>query len=409
MHSYPKAIDGIRSEILFERKTYTTYCIGSIQNDKYVFADEQQKHVLLAALEYMDGTRSLCEIQEILLNSHGLSVDMDKLHEICVENDFVEKNFMENDIPATTTTTRKGFNELELFMVNLFNIKIGKFDAIFTFLSKHMHIIGIAALVISLSLIGVIFRTSPQYLGVSIRAVLSNPVTLAYYIIISFVSIILHEFAHVVAAYRYGLKPDALTVAIYAYVTPAIYVRLNGVYFIKPLKRIIIWSAGSLTNFFLALIFFALSTVTQGHIHLFFTVGTIINITLGAFSLIPLFISDGYYIMATILKAPNLRKSSFHHAKKFLRGNICKNSLIYVLYCFIFIGIMLYTLIIMLYNLIALIITEMGYGLSVADIAGNYVNILIFSSIGIIGKIVSLVIRRYKRGIDSPLSIKGSP
>jgi len=305
---YPEIISDIRCEVLFERKNNTTYCIGNAQIDNYIFVNEQQKKAILTSLKYMDGTNSLEDIQKILLSHHYLKIDTYKIYNLCKKNGFIKsENLNEGFVKPKT-----GFNELDIFMVNVFSIGIGKLDRIIIFLSERLRFIVFAMLVITVISIGMLLgNRDNQITEVNWINMLSNINAIYFYIILSTISILLHEFSHVIVSYRYGIKPQTLTFALYAYVTPMIYVRLKGVYFIESMKRISIWISGSAMNFFLALICFVAINYSDGYLCLFFMTGVTVNLVLGISSLIPLVTSDGYYILSTLLKTPNLRKVLF--------------------------------------------------------------------------------------------------
>jgi putative peptide zinc metalloprotease protein len=393
MQIFPSAIDDIQCEVLFRKRSKTIYCVGSVEIDSYIFVDEQEKDAIITALNYMNGERTLEEVRDLLINEHNIKIDSASLYSLCVENKFI-KNIDPDIIPA-----KKGFNELDIFMIDLFSISLDRFCGTFAFLSRHLRTIVTLMALIVIALLGLLHLSSiDKDFSFSLAPLLSNPITIVFYVMVSTISVILHELSHIVVAYRYGVIPKNLTVALYAYITPMFYVRLNGIYMIEPMKRIAIWAAGSLMNFFIAFICFSLIGFTTGLLNLFVVTGLVCNLILGVTSLLPIFITDGYYILATILKTPNLRKNSFSQSFKLLKGNFNKESLIYVVYCVVFVGLIIYFLVLQIGIIVTTIIQETNSGLSIFQIIKNYMTIVVFACIGIVSKTISVIRKRHADG-----------
>ena len=393
---YPKAIEDIKCTVLF-KKTNNIYCIGNIQIDNYIFAKEKQKDSIMLFLDYSNGNNSLEDIEKFFLEVHHLIIDVNEMYDLCKKNGFIQSE----DLNETFIKPKSGFNDLELFMVDIFSLSLDKLEPFISFISKRLKSVVILILVTTVFFLFLLLQNiySYQSLEINWSSILSNPLAIIFYMIISTLSIFIHELAHVIVSYRYGIKPKVLTFALYAYITPMIYVRLKGVYFIEPIKRILIWSSGAFMNFFLSLIFFVLMNFSYGNIRLFFLTGVTVNVILGLSSLMPLVSSDGYYILSTLLKVPNLRKDSFSHISKILKGQVRKESIAYIIYCFIFVGAISLILIIGLHDVITLIIEEIRNGMNFLQIALRYINVLIFSLIGIFSKVIMFFMKKKKEKI----------
>lgn len=128
-------------------------------------------------------------------------------------------------------------------------------------------------------------------------------------------SIGLHELAHGIAGYKFGLKPSKLVIALYV-MTPMFYLKMPGIYTIKPRKRVYIWSAGVYANLLIASVSIILASFSSGNIKNILFLCSITNLSLILANLSPLLPLDGYFIMSTLLKRPNLRKGSYKEFKK---------------------------------------------------------------------------------------------
>lgn len=104
-------------------------------------------------------------------------------------------------------------------------------------------------------------------------------------------------------------RPRRLSVCVLYYVSLALYVRIPGIYLLPSRKRIAVWSAGVVTNLFLAAGFMILSSFSSGDLRLSLFIGVFVNLMMAVNSLMPFMCPDGYCVLSTVLKMPNLRKS----------------------------------------------------------------------------------------------------
>ena len=98
------------------------------------------------------------------------------------------------------------------------------------------------------------------------------------------------------------------------------YVKMPGVYTIEPKKRVRVWAAGIYMNMVIAAVCLAIMQISGGWVYNIAIICCSTNISLVFGNLSPLLPLDGYFILSTLLKKPNLRKDSFRHFKNwFLR------------------------------------------------------------------------------------------
>jgi putative peptide zinc metalloprotease protein len=139
-------------------------------------------------------------------------------------------------------------------------------------------------------------------------------------IIATFVfSLTLHEVSHAVVASRYGLTPKEIIVSLYMYISPMVYLKIPGIYTVKPARRNLIWIAGVYMNFTLSCMAFLLIWFFPGYQYQLSLI-VFANVMLALMNLTPLLPLDGYFILSTVMKEPNLRKNSFLSFAKLLQG-----------------------------------------------------------------------------------------
>lgn len=304
----PKAVDDISSWTLFEKKDGNIYCIGSLKKDCYIEAGKQSCSAIMTALQYFNGIHTLDEINRQLLNIHNIRIDIIKLYTLLLKASLLEngdKSLQEKQ-------------ELDIFSIKLFEADISRFGKIlsvllkvvfpFKLISLPLLLFGTIAIIKSIS----IFITPHSYqiaqsyvLGVVVSA-----------FIFSF-SLGLHELGHMAAAYKYGLIPSKLVCALYMGIIPMIYLRIPGIYTVEPKKRIKIWAAGCFVNLNLACAIMLILPFVNNNLSNLAIMMTIVNTSMVITNLSPFMPLDGYFIISTILKKPNLRRGAFKEFKKF--------------------------------------------------------------------------------------------
>ena len=161
------------------------------------------------------------------------------------------------------------------------------------------------------------------------KTVNSSMISLIISMALTTMSVILHEYAHAAIAKGCGLTPREMDISLYLYLTPMAYIIIPGIYTLPRKRRLEVWSAGILMN----LLIFSVSTSLQmfcvGTVHNLFMLLAYTNLGLIITNFIPFLPLDGYFLMSTFLKIPNLRRKAFHlnEMKK-----TSKKSLIYIVY-----------------------------------------------------------------------------
>lgn len=111
--------------------------------------------------------------------------------------------------------------------------------------------------------------------------------------------------------------------------------------------RIKIWSAGIVSNLFLASLSIIIYNImgqfgASEIISKLFLLSFYVNFVLIISNLFPLLPLDGYFILSTLMKKPNLRKQSFVDFKNMVLGKKVKFKAVYFIYFLLSIGIMVY-------------------------------------------------------------------
>lgn len=315
---------------LFEKKDGNIYCMGSIDEDRFIQLEENNKEPIKAAVGYMDGTYSLQEIESIMMGNYGYKLNMEHLYTWLCKAGLITNPLEEFKVEK---------QEMDYLAVTLKKVNLKKFYSGFQKFSERLFTpvtLGCSALIFVGFLLMIFnmkeFFTIRNYMiggsvGLGIVAMLG----------IFVLSIGVHEFAHAVVGYRYGLKPSSLVFALYIG-TPMFYVKMPGIYTIEPKLRLRVWFAGIYCNMSIAAFAGILLQFAEGNLYKFLLLVCTTNISLVVANISPLLPLDGYFMLSTILKRPNLRKGSFKQFKQWALGRENSFHGLYIIYFLVSMG-----------------------------------------------------------------------
>lgn len=386
MGAYLKTTGLIQLGVLFKKKNEDIYCVGSKNSDKYLYAPLNEANIIYFILHEVDCGKSKVQIRQLLKSKYGiLPQEMDSIVRKCKKYGLIKVEAGDK--------IEKEIDEYELMMVNLKDFSLRGLYPFFSFLKKYMCFLELM-LAIVIIIGGLSLITTSKLHSFPWRDVFSNPQALIYMWIIQFLSLVLHEFSHAAVGFKYGARPKSFSIAIFYYCMLIFYIRLPGIYFQEEKERIKIWIAGVYMNLFLASCSWILYTKSSGNFKLFFAVGVISNIMLVINNILPFFYSDGYYVLATLLKTPNLRKRSLFQFKKLIKSGLSKETMTYWVYFIIMIFVSVFVLGGQLLVIGGSIYDSVLTGQGLGNILKNYSNLLIIMSVGILGKTIGSIKKR---------------
>lgn len=299
MHSSfkPIIIDDIDIWELF--KSENSYCIGSKSIDRYIKVSKN-RDLIYRFCKKLDGSYTIKELIQVY-KKEGINIDVNKMVEILcragliinIGDEYIDKNEMDK-------------LAYKIFEVNIENkIKFFKklSNVIFPYLFYITIFINFIAAYYCIKYYKIFFELNIY----NIRN--SYDYGILILILALSISLILHEISHGIIASRYGLIPQKAVVSLYLMISLVAYLKIPGIYTLKPKKRIIIWIAGMYTNLCIASIFILLYFCTDiAYKEIFYAIG-VSNLICICMNISPFMPTDGYFIMSTILKSPNMRKN----------------------------------------------------------------------------------------------------
>lgn len=374
MNICPIIVDDLEYGFFIKKKEKNYYCIGSREADRYFFVSERLFKDCQIMISYLDGKHTIKEIRELMNPVCQEGFDVDYTYRILLQNNLIQNEKYNG---------KRHFNEFDLMFKTIASFNISKFVGK---ISRIPHIyFGIIILLMLFSDVyaGLIFASSK--ISLDWTAVTGNPITIIFFMFLSTISVFLHEISHAITGRICGLSIKQLNITTVAYTSLGAYVKVPGIYFLSPYKRICIWFAGIYTNIFLLSLAIIMMKFSCGYLNLFALVLAITNATFIYSSAIPFYLSDGYFILATILKVPNLRRDSFFNLKKIISEKKLNMTnityLVYLLITVVFSAIILWNVVGYLFFDIQ---ESLKNGLSIIHIISNYKNfflVLLFSII----------------------------
>jgi len=177
-------------------------------------------------------------------------------------------------------------------------------------------------------------------------------ITISYYIIYFLISIILHEYGHLSAMYIYTKKIAIIGFGIYFF-SPVLYSDTSMAWSLKRKEQLVVNFGGIYFEFilfvFTSIIFFILNT---SYIFYFFPIFIIRSLH----NLNPFIRSDGYWILADIIKSTNLRKDALMALVRTIKTGKIDNVWIFIYALSRYLFIFMLVLYIMLYKFNSVII-----------------------------------------------------
>lgn len=308
----PKLVLDTRINLLYETDNSKQFILGSLEKDKFLEFPEELHVVLTLLIQLIDGNRNVSEINQIMMDVHGFEVSVEEFLDLLAKSDLLINN------PVPQKVEKDG---IEKHFIKVFSMKIDNLHRFFysqenIIIKKFSLLITALINLIALVMAGYVFCDQSLSIEMNSSYVMGAGLGILVYV----VSISLHEIGHAIAAMHYGLRPRELTMGLYLYVTPMVYLHIPGLYTVKKRDKIVIWGAGVYANMCLGSLCFLVwvgFSAFQLSYDLLILAATI-NFGLVLMNLYPLLPLDGYFILTTLFNRPNLRKKSFAEFKKWV-------------------------------------------------------------------------------------------
>lgn len=311
----PRAVEGLVVSPLFEsRGAPTTWILGHLELDRYLTVPDAALQPVQRAAELMDGTRTAEEIRDSIRAELAKDLDVEDLAGRLREAGLLHTP--EGSVAARTS-------HIERLSLTLFALPTGGTAA---WTQRHVPWASTAwfagltlAAVASIAVLaGIPAPANPWLRAPSPGLLLAGML----------VSVLLHEASHGLAALREGLSPRSLSGALYLGYLPLFYLRIPGVYTLRPAARLRVWSAGCALNGTLVLVGLACSRLLPpgSAAGSWWHAMALWNLAVLQLNLLPFLPTDGYFLLSTLLREHNLRSRAWKTTIGWLRGGAAGGS-----------------------------------------------------------------------------------
>lgn len=285
----------VEDSSLFGKEKFYKLCNET--DNKYIKIPTEKVNYVKQVIELLDGKHTLDEIENEIFLKKGIRMDVKTLVQLFKQNGFIKEETLSTEKNEIDLLTKEviGFTpKLKNQSIYLMCKKIKMLAAI---LYSMGFVIGIA--IITFHARNLLHNSYDMYHFQKVGAVM----------IALYISLGLHELSHVVVALAFEKPIARISFNLYLGCLPMIYLRIRGINSLQVRKRIQVILAGITTNFFLAVIFLAMTSLQLGGEkgnELLWIIG-ISNLFAGLLNFIPFTLTDGYFALSILMNRYDMR------------------------------------------------------------------------------------------------------
>lgn len=293
----PKLLDDVGTWLFFEgaHGSGNTYIVGSVAADRYVTVPESKMIAVRAFMQRLDGSRTLGQIRHELAAEQGLQLNVEALY----------RKFQRAGLLADGGAQSGDIEEMSATAVT---VSIGGILRIFAKLSSLANpLAGLGLVMISAALLW--FAVDPAFrtlMALPSFGSLAVAQTTAVFLVVGCGSVLMHELSHCFTAAAWGIRSGTLRLQLYLGLFPIAALKFAGLYTLPPRGRLAVWSAGVFANLSATAVgLLGMRTLWPGSplLEAIVTVNWLMTIL----NLAPLLPTDGYFLLTTLAKEPNIR------------------------------------------------------------------------------------------------------
>jgi Zn-dependent protease len=327
-NAFPQVRPDIRAWTFFPAtaKRDAAYVIGREDCERFIFVPGKRLDLVQTALSRLDGTRSPEAVATEILKQKRVRMDVSDL---CGKLDTAGLLTSSNTHPVS-----KG--DIDKLSIQLGNADLSWLLRWCTRLGRFLPagvVVALFGLTIVSALAVLVARAAAWMTGHSPVHQDLVEIHLAWNLIgILLGTIIIHEAAHLVAASYFGLKQVHGKFYLYIMVIPMVALKLRGFYTLPARGRFAVWGAGVFTNFTAASV--AVLLLQWGPVSWAPILHNVVavNWLLGITNLFPFLPTDGYYMLATLLRQMNIRVRAFAALGTLMNLRSVRPALLVILY-----------------------------------------------------------------------------
>ena len=283
---------------------------GDEGNIKYILSFNERQHLKVSEkakkiIECFDGKNTLEDVVS-QLQKHQIDINKEMLIE------FVDKMLIANSVleGMSYDSKKKGNSYMWCYLPIIQSNKLSPFFNILKIFYNKV-------------IFGFVMAFIFTSLGISIYEFfqLKSPTHLSnslLFILLSYLSLVLHEFGHISAAYSKGIRVGYIGIGIYLF-NPVLYVDMTNSWRLNNKERILLDIGGMYFQLITLIPITAIALCTNNS---FLYVINISIFIMTLFNLIPFIKLDGYWILCDYLNLSNVSTNAFHIVWDYIKCKI---------------------------------------------------------------------------------------
>ena len=282
-------------------KPYDTRTLQGEEGKKYILSFSDKHHIKVSEaakeiIDLFDGNHTLFDIQ-CILQDKGMEINESELKKI------VQDVLIDNGILEGSTFKNKKGNSMLWIKIPLFDsCRLNNIFSIlkYAFEKKVLFINMLCLVVCAVASIYMILHMENE-----------KPLNSILIMAIGYFSLIIHEFGHASAAYKYKINVGKIGVGMY-FLYPVMYIDMTSAWRLPSKQRVILDAGGM---YFQALTIIPLTIIGFISQESLFFICSIYVLAMSVYNLLPFLKLDGYWLFCDYFELNNLSQNAFKIVK----------------------------------------------------------------------------------------------
>lgn|GEM_PF-6532917 len=282
-------------------KPYDTRTLQGEEGKKYILSFSDKHHIKVSEaakeiIDLFDGNHTLFDIQ-CILQDKGMEINESELKKI-VQDVLIDNGILE----GSTFKNKKGNSMLWIKIPLIDSCRLNNIFSIlkYAFEKKVLFINMICLVVCAVASIYMILHMENE-----------KPLNSILIMAIGYFSLIIHEFGHASAAYKYKINVGKIGVGMY-FLYPVMYIDMTSAWRLPSKQRVILDAGGM---YFQALTIIPLTIIGFISQESLFFICSIYVLAMSVYNLLPFLKLDGYWLFCDYFELNNLSQNAFKIVK----------------------------------------------------------------------------------------------
>jgi len=294
-------VDDILEYDYLKTKPYDTRTLQREEGKKYILSFSDKHHIKVSEaakeiIDLFDGNHTLFDIQ-CILQDKGMEINESELKKI-VQDVLIDNGILE----GSTFKNKKGNSMLWIKIPLIDSCRLNNIFSIlkYAFEKKVLFINMICLVVCAVASIYMILHMENE-----------KPLNSILIMAIGYFSLIIHEFGHASAAYKYKINVGKIGVGMY-FLYPVMYIDMTSAWRLPSKQRVILDAGGM---YFQALTIIPLTIIGFISQESLFFICSIYVLAMSVYNLLPFLKLDGYWLFCDYFELNNLSQNAFKIVK----------------------------------------------------------------------------------------------